>query len=60
MQVVAVGFIIAVLQDSCETVLSSSSDVRFTATAENHKSSKEGKENIIKDQSTNYKVTNYK
>ncbi|MEK4283928.1 serine/threonine transporter SstT [Ureibacillus sp. FSL K6-0165] len=34
MQVVAVGFIIGVLQDSCETALNSSSDVLFTATAE--------------------------
>ena len=30
MQVVAVGFIISVLQDSCETALNSSSDVLFT------------------------------
>ncbi len=34
MQVVAVGFIIGVLQDSCETALNSSSDVLFTATSE--------------------------
>ena len=34
MQVVAVGFIIGVIQDSCETALNSSSDVLFTATAE--------------------------
>ena len=33
MQVVAVGFIISVLQDSCETGLNSSSDVLFTAAA---------------------------
>jgi len=33
-QVVGVGFIIGVLQDSCETALNSSSDVLFTATAE--------------------------
>ncbi|MRT56089.1 serine/threonine transporter SstT [Enterobacteriaceae bacterium RIT693] len=31
MQVVAVGFIIGVLQDSCETALNSSTDVIFTA-----------------------------
>ncbi|WP_435955457.1 serine/threonine transporter SstT [Dryocola sp. BD626] len=31
MQVVAVGFIIGVLQDSCETALNSSTDVLFTA-----------------------------
>ena len=34
MQVVAVGFIIGVVQDSCETALNSSSDALFTATAE--------------------------
>ena len=34
MQVVAVGFIIGVVQDSCETALNSSSDVVLTATAE--------------------------
>ncbi len=34
MQVVAVGFIIGVVQDSVETALNSSSDVLFTATAE--------------------------
>ncbi|BDH44503.1 serine/threonine transporter SstT [Salmonella enterica subsp. enterica serovar Choleraesuis] len=33
MQVVAVGFIIGVLQDSCETALNSSTDVVFTAAA---------------------------
>ncbi|MGE7021232.1 serine/threonine transporter SstT [Solibacillus cecembensis] len=34
MQVVAIGFIIGVIQDSCETALNSSSDVVFTAAAE--------------------------
>ena len=34
MQVVAIGFIIGVIQDSCETALNSSSDVVFTSTAE--------------------------
>lgn len=33
MQVVAVGFIISVLQDSCETGLNSSSDALFTIAA---------------------------
>lgn len=33
MQVVAVGFVIGVMQDSCETALNSSSDVLFTAAA---------------------------
>lgn len=44
MQVVGVGFIIGVLQDSCETALNSSSDVLFTATAEYAKKRKEGKD----------------
>ena len=34
MQVVAVGFVIGVVQDSCETALNSSTDVIFTAVAE--------------------------
>ena len=34
MQVVGIGFVIGVIQDSCETALNSSSDVIFTATAE--------------------------
>lgn len=34
MQVVGVGFIIGVIQDSCETALNSSTDVILTATAE--------------------------
>lgn len=34
MQVVAVGFIIGVLQDSAETALNSSTDVLFTAAAD--------------------------
>lgn len=44
MQVVGIGFIIGVIQDSCETGLNSSSDVLFTATAEYSKLIKEGKE----------------
>ncbi|MEH7253484.1 serine/threonine transporter SstT [Neobacillus niacini] len=43
MQVVGVGFIIGVLQDSFETALNSSTDVLFTATAEYKKRIKEGK-----------------
>lgn len=35
MQVVGVGFIVGVIQDSCETALNSSTDVLFTAIAEN-------------------------
>ena len=34
MQVVSVGFVISVIQDSCETALNSSTDVLFTAVAE--------------------------
>ena len=42
MQVVGVGFIIGVLQDSLETALNSSSDVLFAATAEFHTRRKNG------------------
>ena len=42
MQVVGIGFIIGVIQDSCETALNSSSDVLFTATAEFYSRRKEG------------------
>ena len=45
MQVVGVGFIIGVLQDSCETALNSSSDALFTATAEFAERKKQGKLN---------------
>ncbi|CAH2714828.1 Serine/threonine transporter SstT [Neobacillus rhizosphaerae] len=48
MQVVGVGFIIGVLQDSFETALNSSTDVLFTATAEYKKWRKEGKKIEIK------------
>ena len=34
MQVVGVGFIVGVIQDSCETAINSSTDVLFTATAD--------------------------
>lgn len=44
MQVVGVGFIIGVIQDSFETALNSSSDVIFTATAEFLQWKKEGKD----------------
>jgi serine/threonine transporter len=43
MQVVGVGFIIGVLQDSFETALNSSTDVLFTATADYKKQLNEGK-----------------
>ena len=42
MQVVGIGFIIGVIQDSCETALNSSSDVLFTAAAEFYKRRKNG------------------
>jgi len=48
MQVVGVGFIIGVVQDSCETALNSSSDVVFTATAEFRKWKKEGRPIVIR------------
>lgn len=44
MQVVAIGFIIGVIQDSAETALNSSSDVLFTAAADYREQIKEGKE----------------
>lgn len=43
MQVVGVGFIIGVVQDSCETGLNSSTDALFTAAAEFRQWKKEGK-----------------
>lgn len=43
MQVVAVGFIIGVVQDSLETALNSSTDAIFTATAEYRAWQKQGK-----------------
>jgi serine/threonine transporter len=44
MQVVGIGFIIGVVQDSCETALNSSSDVLFTAAAEYRTWKKEGRD----------------
>ena len=43
MQVVGVGFIIGVVQDSCETALNSSTDVLFTAAADLGRRRKNGK-----------------
>ena len=43
MQMVGVGFIIGVVQDSVETALNSAGDVEFAATAEYHQWSKAGK-----------------
>ncbi|MGE5631117.1 MAG: serine/threonine transporter SstT, partial [Caulobacteraceae bacterium] len=48
MQIVGVGFIVGVIQDSCETALNSSSDVLFTATAEFADWRKEGKKIVIR------------
>ncbi len=47
MQVVGVGFIVGVLQDSFETSLNSSTDVLFTAVAEFAKWRKRGREIVI-------------
>lgn len=44
MQVVGVGFVIGVVQDSVETAINSSSDALFTAVAEMRQWRKEGKE----------------
>ena len=44
LQVVAIGFVIGVIQDSCETGLNSSTDALFTAAAEIHDMKAEGKE----------------
>lgn len=44
MQLVGVGFIISVIQDSLETALNSSGDVLFTATAEFYDWKKQGKQ----------------
>lgn len=43
MQVVAIGFIIGVIQDSAETALNSSTDVVFSAAASHHITKKEAK-----------------
>lgn len=51
MKVVGVGFIVGVVQDSCETALNSSTDALFTAAAEFRKWRKEGKPVVIKSDS---------
>ena len=43
MQMVGVGFIIGVVQDSVETALNSAGDVEFAATAEYHQWRKQGR-----------------
>lgn len=48
MQVVGVGFIIGVIQDSCETALNSSTDVLFTSAVEFAYQKRFGKQVIIK------------
>ena len=40
MQIISIGFIIGIIQDSCETALNSSSDVLFTIAAEYHNKKK--------------------
>lgn len=44
MQAIAVGFIIGVIQDSCETALNSSGDALFSATAEYYDRMKRGED----------------
>ena len=44
MQVVGIGFIIGVIQDSVETAINSSTDVLFAASAEYHQWAKEGRD----------------
>lgn len=46
MKVVAVGFVVGVLQDSSETALNSSTDVLFTAAAEFAERRKSKKESL--------------
>lgn len=48
MQVVGVGFVVGVIQDSCETALNSSTDVLFTAVSEMAEWRKEGREIVVK------------
>lgn len=48
MQVVGVGFIVGVIQDSCETAINSSTDVLFTATAEYAKRRKDQQNKVTK------------
>lgn len=49
MQVVGVGFIVGVIQDSCETAINSSTDVLYTAVAEfsQRRKNKELQKNIV-------------
>ena len=47
MQVVGVGFIIGVVQDSCETAINSSTDILFTAAAEFSEWKKQGRKIVI-------------
>ena len=47
MQVVGVGFIVGVIQDSCETALNSSTDVLFTAVAEFANRKKSGEKVVV-------------
>jgi len=47
MQVVGVGFIVGVIQDSCETAVNSSTDILFTAAAEFAEWKKQGRKIVI-------------
>ena len=46
MQVVGVGFIVGVIQDSCETAINSSTDVLYTAVAEFSRSKKQNQSGV--------------
>lgn len=48
MQIVGVGFIVGVIQDSCETAINSSTDILFTAAAEYAEWKKKGRKIVIK------------
>ncbi len=52
MQVVGVGFVVGVIQDSCETALNSSTDALFTAVSEMAEWRKEGRPIVIKSKKT--------
>ena len=47
MQVIGVGFIVGVIQDSCETALNSSTDVLFTTATEMRDARKRGEKQTL-------------
>lgn len=58
MQVVGIGFIIGVVQDSLETAINSSGDVIFAATAEYMDRQKNGEKIVFKEEFEKYKTKN--